>query len=71
MSVYFEVSFKFICLKNMIYDILNESPRPNSDFETNKRRLKTVIGWHVTAPNDSMEKYHMIIVATYNKFYGS
>ena len=22
----------------------------NSDFETNKRRLKTVIGWHVTAP---------------------
>ena len=53
MSVYFEVSFKFIYLKIMIYGTKNESTKPNKTYLKfwfgNKRRLKTVIGWHVTA----------------------
>ena len=43
----------------MIYDIESKSSKPNKTyayvqfwFENNKRRLKTVIGWHVTAQNE-------------------
>jgi len=62
MSVYFEVSFK-LNFKIMIYDIESKSPKPNKTyayvqfwFENNKRRLKTVIGWHVTAQNEYLNR---------------